>query len=342
MRQRGRPHDGQAEAGTARLLPVPAARGVEPDEPVKGPLPVLRRDAGAVIGHAEHHVVTFAPRRHAHPGFCVTQRVLDEVPEHSPQPVGVAGDDAAVAGARGHRHSGPGAAPGLLGGQGREVHRASARRRPRAPVIEPGQHQQVLSEPGQPQRVGQHVAGGLGPVLLLRMVQRHLELGPDARDRAAQFVRGVRDQVALALLGVVQAGQHVVQRDREHAHLVAGFGHRQLTGLPGSGDHLSAAAQGGDRAQRVPDHQPGDPGQEQQQHRCAHQQHPGHGRHGVGHRLEGDPGDHDLTVAGTHCHGPHQVRDVVRPPVEQDRPSRPGVGGRLSGGQQRDHPVRGR
>ena len=65
------------------------------------------------------------------------------------------------------------------------------RYRAAAALIEPGQHQEILGQRGQPEGVLEDVARGLPPVLGVRVIECDLELGPDAGDGTAQFVRGV-------------------------------------------------------------------------------------------------------------------------------------------------------
>jgi hypothetical protein len=54
-----------------------------------------------------------------------------------------------------------------------------------------------------------------------------LELGLDHRDRSAQLVARVGDEVPLLLVGRLQPGEHVVERHTEPPHLVARLGQRQ-------------------------------------------------------------------------------------------------------------------
>ena len=193
---------------------------------------------------------------------------------------------------------------------------------------------------GQPQRVGVHVPGGLGPVQAVRVVQRHLELGADAGDRAAQLVRGVGHQVALALLRVGQPGEHVVQRDRERAHLVPGLRHRQVARDPGLGHLGRAAAQPGDGPQRVPGDQPDGQGHQAEQQRRPDEHGLGHGGDAVAGLGEGDRGHHHLAVVRADRHHAQRRRHAQRRPGQHAPLAGPGRGPGLRRRQQRHQPVR--
>src|SRR5207237_592950 len=57
--------------------------------------------------------------------------------------------------------------------------------------------------------------------------QRTLELGLDHGHRGTELVAGVGDEATLALEGLSQPIQHLVERLAESPHLVAGVGQRQ-------------------------------------------------------------------------------------------------------------------
>jgi hypothetical protein len=238
-----RADDREAKPGAAGLVAVPAARVVEAGEPVEGPLQVGGRDAGPVVGHREHDPAGFAAHRDGHLRLGIPHRVVHEVHEQPVQLIPVAGHQVcqgqvrrartgvivrlSVSGRGRHggiwrlRHDGDPRAAIPLGdaaAQLGQVDRPAGP--PRAalrenPLVEAGEQQQVLGQPGEPQRVRVHVPRGRRPVLAVRMVERHLELGADRRDRAAQLVRGIRDQVPLPLLGHGEPVQHVVERQRQ-------------------------------------------------------------------------------------------------------------------------------
>ena len=88
-------------------------------------------------------------------------------------------------------------------------------RRP-LPRVQPGQQQQVRGQPLQPHGVLHRTRH----VQQLRVRHRHFELGAQARDRAAQLVRGVGDEPALPLHGRLQRGQRLVRRPGQPADLV--------------------------------------------------------------------------------------------------------------------------
>ena len=186
-------------------------------------------------------------------------------------------------------------------------------------LVEAGEQQQVLRQPGEPQHVGVHVARRRLPVLPLGMVERHLELGPDRRDRAAQLVRGVGDQGALPLLRGGQPVQHVVEGQRQRPHLVPGLGHRQVRRHRGPCHPRGAPPQQVDRPQRGPDRQPDRPGEQHEHHRCPEHQRLRHHRQAAADRAVRHRGDDQGAVSSAHGRHPYQRRHPVRRPVEQRR-----------------------
>ena len=195
------PHDRQPEPGPAL---VAAARVVEPGEPFEDALPVGGRHAGAVVRHGEQDVPAGPCSRSPPPGCARTDGVLHEVDddalEHviarrtaiAPQPSRVTRTErprcrssrsttrSATAARSPWRATGP---PGLAG------------------VVEPGEQQQVVDEPAHPGGVLEDVVGRGPPVAppsrraRLRAGQPgHLDGRADRGQRAAQLVRGVRDE----------------------------------------------------------------------------------------------------------------------------------------------------
>ena len=114
---------------------------------------------------------------------------------------------------------------GRLAHDGRQVHRLARRL---AAGVGAREQQQVGDQPAHPLRRAQRRSGDLA-VLALELRLEQLEVGQDARERRAQLVRGVGDELALAReralgLGVrlVQLPEHVVERARQVGDLVVG------------------------------------------------------------------------------------------------------------------------
>jgi hypothetical protein len=188
MGLRGGPHNGEAETGAALAVPFPAARVIEPGEAAEGSLRIVWRDAGAIVGHGEPHARPVPGDSHHHLGPGVADSVLDEIAEHPAQPVGVPGHRIPLragrflagrfliswflagwflagwflagwflagwflAGRQQDRH--PCAivpadlGPGQSGQVDLLVGAAAA-----IPLVESGEHQQILGQPGQPEGV---------------------------------------------------------------------------------------------------------------------------------------------------------------------------------------------
>ena len=91
---------------------------------------------------------------------------------------------------------------------------------------------------GRAQRLGRGV----------RIVDRDLPERPLPGERGSQFVRGVGDESALCLEGVVQPGEQGVERVAEFLELVVGSGEGEALVQVGGRD---VADGGGDRAQRA-------------------------------------------------------------------------------------------
>ncbi len=118
-----------------------------------------------------------------------------------------------------------------LGDHGREVELAVRRL---AAGVRAREEQQVADQPAHAPRRAQGRGRGLLLLALERLVEQ-LEVGQHRRQRRAQLVRGVGDELALALergLGVVarlaERGEHRRQRARQLGDLVLGLRARQL------------------------------------------------------------------------------------------------------------------
>ena len=120
-------------------------------------------------------------------------------------------------------------------------------------VARPRQHEQVLDEGTQALHLGQQVVGQLPA---LPEPGRHLELGPHARQRAAQLVCGVGD-AARCWSWAAASRASMLLRVVECADLVSGRWHGQPLGTAGPGaDPLGTMAQLLDRPQCRADHPP--------------------------------------------------------------------------------------
>ena len=129
-----------------------------------------------------------------------------------------------------------------------------------------GQQQQVGDEPAHaPRRAQRRVRGLL--LLAVEALGQQLEVGEHARQRRAQLVRGVGDELALAaqrVLGLAARGvervEHAVQRARELGDLVVGLdGGDLLGGVARALDLARGRRQRRDRRHRAAgDHEPGE------------------------------------------------------------------------------------
>jgi hypothetical protein len=127
-------------------------------------------------------------------------------------------------------------------------------------LLAAGQLHGVGDQAGQVVDAGEH--RGDQPVAVLPVQQlylaQHLDVGAQRGQRGAQLVRGVGDQLALAVGGVLHGAEHRVEADREPAELVpvgplARFD--PVRQVAGPGDPLGRVGQRADRPQRGP----GDP-----------------------------------------------------------------------------------
>jgi hypothetical protein len=130
-------------------------------------------------------------------------------------------------------------------------------------------------------------------------------LGAHIRQRAAQFMRGVGDELALPGPAGLEPVEHAVQGGRQPMDLVVAGRYGQSRGPVGAGDLLGALPQLLHRPQRCPDRAPGPRGQREHDQReddeqdRAHQPDPAEGvAHRAGHehglrivRRTGGPGD---------------------------------------------------
>ena len=133
-----------------------------------------------------------------------------------------------------------------------------------------GQQQQVADQPAHPPRGAQRGLGGLG-LLAGQLLGEQLEVGEHARQRRAQLVGRVGDELPLAVEhrlrvrpGRVQRSQHVLQGPGELGDLVLGLGMgKLLAGVPGPLDLPRGVGQLDDRTHRpLGDEQTGQQGED--------------------------------------------------------------------------------
>jgi hypothetical protein len=90
----------------------------------------------------------------------------------------------------------------------------------------------------------------------LGVAQRHLQQGPLAGQRRAQFVRGVRDELALGPERGVQPAEQLIEGVAELLELVVGTGHREPLVQVAGGDPAGGGRDRAQRAEHPPGHQP--------------------------------------------------------------------------------------
>ena len=249
-------------------------------EPVEDAGQFVGGDAGAGVGDGQHRVRPGGPGRDgdvaARRGEL--QRVGQQVGDDLVQPARVGVDagrrEPSLQGDPGRLEL-PGQAVGGGGGQAGQV--AGAPGQVQGGGVGGGQVLQVADHAGQPQHLiaqrRQLVRGGLGDP-----VEQGLVPGLQDRDRGAQLVRDVGDQVAAQLVLPVQGVGHLVERGGQLAQL----GRAGDRADPGG----AFAASHGPGYRDDPLHRPGDP--------------PGHGQTGEHGQHRGQP--------GRTPDGPQQVR----------------------------------
>ena len=222
MRLGDGPDDRQAEARRAAAVAVAAHEALEHVGAQVG------RDAGAVVLDREDDLaVARADRRvDPRPGRRVADGVLHEVERHPVQLVAGAVDD------RGLGVDGEVMVVGERAELGRGVHEdlpeVGRAVRLVAVRVRAGEQEEVADEPAHALRGAQRRVRGLA-ALAVEDLDEQLEVGEDARERRAQLVRGVRDELALALERLLrlvarclEAVEHVLERAPELGDLVVG------------------------------------------------------------------------------------------------------------------------
>ena len=179
----------------------------------------VRREAGALVAHAELERADLAARLEPDGARAVAERVVDEVAERLLEPQPVAGELEPPA-----RRPRAGARPRPRARRtGARPSRAARAPRPlrvsrSSPSSDAREHEQVVGEQREP--VGLLGRGARrGPQLVgaTRPPQRQLELGLQQRERRPQLVARLGDEAALALEPGLEPGEHLVQRSREPA-----------------------------------------------------------------------------------------------------------------------------
>ena len=137
------------------------------------------------------------------------------------------------------------------------------------------EQQQVADQPAHPPRRAQRRLGRLG-LLALELLGQQLEVREHAGQRRAQLVRGVGDELALAVehrLGVaarrVERPEHPLERAGQLGDLVVGLGVGQAPArVAGALDLAGRVGQLGDRAHRPLRRR--EPGQQRQDRAAEH------------------------------------------------------------------------
>ena len=276
-------HDRQPEAGATGVTP-PA--GIEACEPLEDPLPLRLRDPGSVVRHRQRHEPARAilAQFEGDPLRRVTCRVLEQVPHHAREQLRVGDELRSGHPERVHRHRPPGAQSLRLPEHHViQVHRHRSHRRAGVSAC---QHQQVPGEPLEAQRLLEHRSFRLQRRGLLRPRQVHLDLRADVRQRAPQLVRGIRDELLLPRLRLVEAAEHRVHRLREPSNLVPRLRLRHAAMQLARGDPFHLRAYRLHRRQRPADEVPGHCRDDPHEERTTHDEAAPQRRHALLDRLD--------------------------------------------------------
>ena len=219
--------DREPDAGAAVLA---RARGVGPVEAFEEAGQVLGGDPDAGVGHLhlDRAVVSMRRHRDCPPAGVNAHGVVHQVEEHL---VHALGDRHRPVGGRSGialstTHARPSRATSIsdkdLGHERRQRH-VSSRSSGSSPDSSRDRSSSCSIEPAQPLGLRQHhlQRGGVG---LFDAVQQVLQVRPDRGDRRLELMGDVRDQVAAALLQVLELRAHPVERVRELPDLVAAIG----------------------------------------------------------------------------------------------------------------------
>ena len=216
--------DRKPEAGTPPAV-APAAH-----EPLEHPAAQLRRDPGPVVLHDQHRIAVQGARRGADVGALgrVPHGVLEQVQHQPVEVVTGAGHDRVVGVddqlvVIGHR-------PELGGGLGQDLAQVGGPVRLHPLGVGAREQQEVADQSAHPPGRTQRRLGRLG-LFAAELLGQQLEVGEHACQRGSQLVRGVGDELALAVehrLGLaarrIERSEHPLERARELGDLVAGLG----------------------------------------------------------------------------------------------------------------------
>ena len=201
--------------------PRAAAAGPAAIEAVEGARPLVGGHAGAVVAHGDRHLATAGMRLDAQLRRGVAQRVLAQVAQGDRQRFRIdarrqcrrVGLDADALGARRCLQR-----IDRLGDDPLERHCRQRAALDRARV-QARQRQHGLDHPGGAVDPADQRPQRLAALAVVARAQGHLRLGPQCRQRRAQFVRRVRGQRALVPQGLVDPAEQPVHRQPDRLQL---------------------------------------------------------------------------------------------------------------------------
>src|SRR5712691_4369849 len=244
MRLRDVLHDRKAQAGSGKL-----ARVVRSPEAVKNTGRVLRGDAGTVIAHRD------LAARDSHLNGCTGRAVLRGVVEK----IGDRPCDADLHAIDRGRHRGhvkPDTGvpePHVIDDFVDDVFEAQFLERHRGVLVARDLYQ-VVEERGHPLHLSNEVTEELLPLdrIFGLPAFQELEICAKARERGAELVRGIGDELALRAKRHLELPEHRVEARTETAELVAAFRRDTPGEIPRAGDFLDRGGEPLDRRQRRP------------------------------------------------------------------------------------------
>src|ERR671911_2975032 len=211
--------DRKAEARAASLPGLVTAR-----EAVERAWEELGRKAAALVADAKLHAILLPFRFQADRPGAVAARVVEEVPERLFQPEAIPDDRIAVRRADLDLLAEPG-----CDGLEQVLHQNRLVTERQLPLVNTGEHEQVLGEPGQAvDLLGGRVERGAKLFRRAGPSPSELELRAEQRQRRPQLVTRIRDKPALAGDPGLEPSEHLVERAPEAEDLVAGVGEREF------------------------------------------------------------------------------------------------------------------
>ena len=198
------------------------------------------RKAVPLVGDAQLHPAVSPLGLEPDRSTAMTLGVVDEVPERLFEPEAIADDRLTVRccnvdlRSEASRH-----------GLEEIVNRNRLSPKGKAPLVGPGEHQQVLGEPARagrfpPLRPSRRAASKL--LRRARVAQRELELSAQQRQRRAQLVTRVGDEAPFACMGAVSSRPSISFRVSPSRPISSSAGGTGSLGLPGLGLPIAAAA----------------------------------------------------------------------------------------------------